>query len=146
MPPLAQNIHSMPRVMVRVDSLKGEVYVKTFLERAKGTPLDIIVDHEVPVGTVALLSPLTKQIRSFDFLSCGWADIQRFQKSFLDRSRSCTPSQSISRGRRSGRLREYPSLTTPLQQRRKSEGSPLPFNLGSVAVHTPPCFSKPRLV
>ena len=55
---------------------KGEVYVKTFLERAKRSPLDIIVDREVPVGTVALLSSLTKQIRSFDLLCRGWAGTQ----------------------------------------------------------------------
>ena len=59
---------------------KGEVYVKTFLERAKGTPLDIVVGHGVPVETVALLSSLTKQIRCFDFLSCRWAEIQTFSE------------------------------------------------------------------
>ena len=69
-----------PELWSELSLSNGEVYVKTFLERAKGTPLDIVVDHGVPVETVALLSSLTKQIRSLDFLSCKWAEIQRFSE------------------------------------------------------------------
>ena len=59
---------------------KGEVYLKTLLERAKLTPLDIIVDRKVTLGTMTLLSPLTKQIRSFNFLGTGRADIKKFSE------------------------------------------------------------------
>ena len=55
---------------------KGEVYVRTFLEHAKGSALDIIVDYEVPIGMVALLSSFTEQIRSFHFLCSRWEEIQ----------------------------------------------------------------------
>ena len=56
------------------------------------------------------------------------------------------PHNQFHGGEQSERLREYPSFTTSLQQRRKSEGSPLPFDLGLLAIHTWPRFFKPRLV
>ena len=59
---------------------KGEDYVKTFLERAKAFPLEIIVGCEVPAKTIALLSSHTKQIGALDFLNSRWTDFQRFSK------------------------------------------------------------------
>jgi hypothetical protein len=58
--------------------LRGEVYVKTLLERAKGSALDITVNDMDPVRAMALLPPHAKQIRSLDFAYNYWADIQRF--------------------------------------------------------------------
>jgi hypothetical protein len=59
---------------------KGEAYVKTLLERAKGSALDIIVDRQTLVSTMALLSPHTEQIRDLGFSSNDWADIQDFSE------------------------------------------------------------------
>ena len=69
-----------PELWSQLTLSKGEVYLKTFLERAKLTPLDIIVDRKVTLGMMTLLSPLTKQIRSFNFLGTGRADIKRFSE------------------------------------------------------------------
>ena len=71
---------------------KGEVYVKTLLERAKGSPLviDIVDRPSVLASTLALISSHTKQIKSLNFGGLGWADVQRFMDtnpgpfSFLD--------------------------------------------------------------
>jgi len=57
---------------------KGEVYIKTLLERARGSPLDIITNRNVPDGTITLLSPHTRQIKSLDFTHNYWTNIQRF--------------------------------------------------------------------
>jgi hypothetical protein len=57
---------------------KGEDYVKTLLERAKGSVLDIIVDRRALVSTMALLSPHTEQIRDLGFLSNDWTNIRDF--------------------------------------------------------------------
>jgi len=57
---------------------KGEVYVKTLLERAKGSPLSILVGCMVPVGVIRLLPPYTKQIADLEFTNNHWVDIQRF--------------------------------------------------------------------
>ena len=54
--------------------------MKTLLERAKGSPLDIFADSTDPVGTVALLSPHTKQITSLILPFRSWADIRRFSE------------------------------------------------------------------
>ena len=69
-----------PELWSEVFLLKGEDYVKTFLKRAKESPLEIVVDYEVPVKTIALLPPLTKQIRTLNFLNSRWADFQRFSE------------------------------------------------------------------
>ncbi|KAF9783718.1 hypothetical protein BJ322DRAFT_1066791 [Thelephora terrestris] len=67
-----------------LDLSKGEDYVKTLLERAKGSQLVVNVGwsghQEVPTSTMSLLSPHTNQIRDlgFGFAYHGWADIQRF--------------------------------------------------------------------
>ena len=57
---------------------KGDAHVKTFLERAKGSRLDVIASRGVPVGTMALLSPHTKQIRRLEFLRDGRANGKMF--------------------------------------------------------------------
>ena len=57
---------------------KGEVYVKTLLERTKGSALDIIASHNNPVDAVVLLPPHTQQIRHLSFVSIPWVDIQMF--------------------------------------------------------------------
>jgi len=54
--------------------------VKTLLERAKGSPLDIITDCNAPASTVTLLSPHTRQIRSLNFTHSDWADIRWFSE------------------------------------------------------------------
>jgi hypothetical protein len=59
---------------------KGGVYMKTLLERAKGSALDITVGPMHPVDAIALLPPHTKQIRCLDFVSNHWADIRRFSE------------------------------------------------------------------
>ena len=59
---------------------KGEAYVKTLLERAKGSPLAISIrrNRRVPTSTMMLLSPRTEQIRSLKFIILEWAEVQRF--------------------------------------------------------------------
>ena len=57
---------------------KGDAYLKTFLERAKGSQLDVIAECGVPIGTMALLSPYTKQIRRLEFSLDGRANFKRF--------------------------------------------------------------------
>ena len=65
-----------------LDFLKGEDYVKTLLERSKGTPLVVQVGHvgrsRVPVSTMTLLSPHTGRVRVLGFVHHGRADIQEF--------------------------------------------------------------------
>ena len=61
-----------------LDLSKGEVYVKTLLERAKGSPLSILASGADPVGTVMLLPPHMKQITYLEFTDSRWADVQRF--------------------------------------------------------------------
>ena len=75
----------------------GEVYVKTHLERARGSPLDIITDCDAPVGTVALLSShrLSKSGPSTSHTTTG----QTFGgslKSILDHSHPSVPSKLAS--------------------------------------------------
>ena len=59
---------------------KGEVYIKTLLKRARGSPLTILANRTDPVGTVMLLPPYTKQIRNLGFKKNSWLDIQRFSE------------------------------------------------------------------
>ena len=54
--------------------------MKTFLERAKGSPLTIISSCADSVGAVTLLSPHAKQIRDLNFVYNHWADIQKFSE------------------------------------------------------------------
>jgi len=57
---------------------KNEAYIKTLLKRAKGSLLDISTYRNVPLSTITLLSPHTRQIRSLNFTSSYWVDIQSF--------------------------------------------------------------------
>ena len=59
---------------------KGEAYVKTLLERAKGSALDISISHGDPAGAITALSPYAQQITSVDFPFSYWKDIQQFSQ------------------------------------------------------------------
>jgi len=62
---------------------KSSLFVKTLLERAKGSALDITSVRLFRTGTfdiLALLSPHTRQIRSLDFDYDYWPNIQRFSE------------------------------------------------------------------
>ena len=67
-----------PALWSWLDLKKGEVYMKTVLERAKGSALDVFVDSAYPASTVTLLLPHTKQIGSLCFESYYWTRIQKF--------------------------------------------------------------------
>jgi hypothetical protein len=56
----------------------NEEYVTTLLERAKGSALDVVAIRGARLGTVALLSPHTLQIRHLRFPHNNWTDILRF--------------------------------------------------------------------
>ena len=58
----------------------GEVYVKTMLERAKGSALNIITNSIQPDGTVTLLLPHSTQSEYIYFKCSHWKDIQRFSE------------------------------------------------------------------
>ena len=60
---------------------KGEEYVSTLLERAKGSELDIVTGHNAPLGTVALVSPHAQQIVYLEFVFNTWQDIIAFSES-----------------------------------------------------------------
>ena len=60
----------------RLDLSKGEACVRTFLERAKGTALDVITHRKDRVTTMSLLSPHTQQIRSLHVVRNLWTDVQ----------------------------------------------------------------------
>ena len=51
----------------RISLHKGEAYTKTLLQRAKGSTLDISINQDVPISTMALLSPRTHQIECLAF-------------------------------------------------------------------------------
>lgn len=57
---------------------RGKSYVKTFLERAKRSMLDIFARHSDPVSTWVLLSSHTKKIRCLDFVHNESSAIQMF--------------------------------------------------------------------
>ena len=59
---------------------RGEVYVKTLLERAKGTTLDVFVNGAVPINTMLLLATRTVQIRRLEFFDGEWRDVQEFSE------------------------------------------------------------------
>ena len=54
--------------------------MKTLLERAKASTLDIISGYECPVGVIALFPPHTIQIRTLNFGYNHWTEIQRFSE------------------------------------------------------------------
>ena len=57
---------------------KGKDYVKTLLERAQGSSLDIITDGHIPVSTILLFPPHAQQITSICFGLTDWEDILQF--------------------------------------------------------------------
>ena len=57
---------------------RGEVYVKTLLERAKGTTLDVFSSWMDPISAIALLIPHIKQVGLLDFVDNRWVDIRMF--------------------------------------------------------------------
>ena len=59
---------------------KGEAYMKTLLERAKGSPLTILASHMDPVDAIRLLSPCANQIIGLEFAIDHWGDIHRFSE------------------------------------------------------------------
>jgi len=59
---------------------KGEVYVKTLLKRAKGSPLTILASRVDPVDTVVLLLPHTKQIANLELTKNCWANMREFSE------------------------------------------------------------------
>ena len=59
---------------------KGQVYLKTLLERAKGSALDVFIDSIVPVNTMELLSTRSGQIKRLDFSGGDWQNIQKFSE------------------------------------------------------------------
>ena len=53
--------------------------MKTVLERAEGSALDIIINREVPIDSmITLLSPRAQQIRYLKFARQRWADVIKF--------------------------------------------------------------------
>ena len=63
-----------------LDLSKGEVYMKTLLERSKGSPLSVLASGVDSVGTLMLLLPHTKQIADIEFTNNRWAVIRRFSE------------------------------------------------------------------
>ena len=59
---------------------KGKVYVKTLLERAKGSLLDVSIDQDVPIDTITLLSPYTQQIGYLEFRRNYWEGIRKYSQ------------------------------------------------------------------
>ena len=54
--------------------------MKTLLERARGSPLDITTDYSAPIDTITLLFPHTQQIRSLNFTKSYWTVIRWFSE------------------------------------------------------------------
>jgi len=54
--------------------------VKNLLERAKGSPLDVVTNTRSPIGTIRLLSPHASQIRYLNFIQGRWTDVRRFSE------------------------------------------------------------------
>ena len=61
-----------------LDLSKGEVYLKTLLERARDSPLSILANDTEPVGDVNLLPLHAKRITDIKFTDRNGAVIQRF--------------------------------------------------------------------
>ena len=57
-----------------------EVYAETFLERAKGSALDVTVGCMAPVRFMALLSSRAEQIKHVHFPHNSWKDVENFSK------------------------------------------------------------------
>ena len=63
--------------------IKGEEYVSTLLERAKGSALDIVTGYGSPASAIALISSRPQQIRSLESAGNYWNDIIKFSESIL---------------------------------------------------------------
>ena len=59
---------------------KDEDYVTTLLERAKGSALDIVVNHHTPPEIITLLSLHGQKIRHLEFPHNCWKDISTFSQ------------------------------------------------------------------
>ena len=56
----------------------GKNYVETLLERAQGSELCVVTSHDLPLGTITLLSPHTRKIKHLNFSFNYWTDILKF--------------------------------------------------------------------
>ena len=65
--------------------VKGEDCVSTLLERAKGSPLDIIAHRHPSASTVALISSRSQQIECLEFSQSHWKDIITISESISGR-------------------------------------------------------------
>ena len=54
--------------------------MKTLLERAKGSSLDVSIDPDVPVDTITLLSPHVQRVWRLDFERDYWKGIRKFSE------------------------------------------------------------------
>ena len=54
--------------------------MKNLLERAKGSPLEVITNSRSPIDTIRLLSPHASRIRHLTFIQNRWTDIRRFSE------------------------------------------------------------------
>ena len=59
---------------------KGQTYVATLLERAKGSALDVVINNNAPIGTTTLLSSHVRQIRYLEFPGNSQEDIISFSE------------------------------------------------------------------
>ena len=59
---------------------KGEDYMKALLARAKGSLLEVSIDQDVRVSTMALLSRHSQRIRSLEFKRDYWKGIRKFSE------------------------------------------------------------------
>ena len=57
---------------------RGDLFVKTWLDRAKSSALDITSFGFNDVSTLALLSSRTQQLRALSLVDTCWSDIERF--------------------------------------------------------------------
>ncbi|KAF9784368.1 hypothetical protein BJ322DRAFT_844594 [Thelephora terrestris] len=59
---------------------KGEDYVSTLLERAKGSALDVFTHRDGPIGTLPLISPRAQQIGYLGLSVHRWQDVVTFSE------------------------------------------------------------------
>ena len=58
----------------------GEDYVTTLLERARHSPLDIVIHRDVPATIISQISTLAQQIRHLEFSQNDWQDVITFSE------------------------------------------------------------------
>ena len=59
---------------------KGEEYVSTLLDRAKGSALDVVTCRNAPDGALALIFPRARQIRCLELQYVAWKEILTFSE------------------------------------------------------------------